>query len=184
MQTLRYCLERQRYGLAAVDSPYLRSRGFGAIMGWQNCRGDIFRPRRNPRIGDCRRHLVSLWRRGEGPATAIEYAWLISLGQRGVDLFFVLSGFLDHGNFVRCQREGALLSQFLRAASAAAFFRCITVRSLACACHSRIESAISIGVPAGRGCSGVVMAVWGECLAGVSRLLVLGAAQPFLVAGD
>jgi peptidoglycan/LPS O-acetylase OafA/YrhL len=44
--------------------------------------------------------IVTLYRFGggnEGPARAIEHVWLIELGQRGVDLFFVLSGFLITG---------------------------------------------------------------------------------------
>src|SRR5262245_22186387 len=44
--------------------------------------------------------LVTLYRFGggsDGPARAIEHSWLVDLGSRGVDLFFVLSGFLITG---------------------------------------------------------------------------------------
>src|SRR6476620_6013083 len=44
--------------------------------------------------------LVTLYRFGGGgdlPARAIEHSWVVDLGSRGVDLFFVLSGFLITG---------------------------------------------------------------------------------------
>ncbi|HEX5106328.1 MAG TPA: acyltransferase [Pirellulaceae bacterium] len=64
--------------------------------------------------------LVTLYRFGggaDGVARAIDSPWLIGLGARGVDLFFVLSGFLITGILVSAKgKEGYFRNFYIRRA--------------------------------------------------------------------
>src|SRR5205814_9488585 len=82
------------------------------------------------------------------------------------------------------EREGALLSQFLRAASAADFpaLLCGSRGGDHCFAVANLDPCVCISASSRR--PGMAVALRGECSASGERRVVPGAAQSFLVAGN